>query len=84
VADAVERQLHRHDVRIADGGADERLDRDERVERMVQHVVAVPRQLEDFFGVVAAPHGPRCEVGVLQLGAVQPRQLHPVAKSQPM
>ena len=61
VPDAIERQLDRHDMRVAHRRLEERLDRDERIERMVQHVVAVPHELEDLVDVVAAPDDPRRE-----------------------
>jgi hypothetical protein len=76
--------LIRHDVGVADGGLQERLDRDERIERVMQHVVAVPDELEDLVDVVAPPHDPRRESHIFELRSVQPDELHPIAKSQPV
>ena len=72
-ADAVERHLDRDDLRIVDGGAQERLDRGERIERMVEQEVLVGNLFEDLVGVVGRPQRARDEGRILQRRTVQLR-----------
>ena len=68
VADPVERHLDRDDGGIAERRAEQRLDRGERVERMMDHVVAVADELEHFLRLGAAPDHARDERRVFELG----------------
>ena len=70
-ADAVERHLDRDHVRVVDRGAQERLDRRERVERVVDQEVLIGDLLEDLVGLVRRPQRARRERRVLQRRAMQ-------------
>ena len=81
LADPVERHLDRDDQRIGDRGAQERLDGDERIERVVHQVVLVADLVEDRLEVVGVPQLPRRERRILQLRAVQLLDRAPVAEA---
>ena len=82
-SDPVERHLDGDDVRIAHRGAEERLHRAERLERVVQQHVLIADQVENRFRVlVDAPQHRRRERRVLQVRPRDAGHAHPVAESQ--
>ena len=82
-ADAVERDLDADHVGVVDRRAEERFDRRERFERVVDEVVALLNGIEDRLAVVVRPEGSGREGLVLQPRAVQLRQRAPVAVAHP-
>ena len=70
-ADAIQRDLDRDDVRIFDRGAQERLDRGERVERMVDQEILIGDLVEHLVGFVRRPQRARRERRILQRRPVQ-------------
>jgi hypothetical protein len=82
-ADPVQRHLDRDDVWILNRRAQERLDRSERLERMVHEHVLIANPVEDRLRIlVCAPQRARLEGRILQLGTVDARQLRPVTKAK--
>ena len=68
---------------ILDRRAKERLDRGERLERVMDQDVLVANLVEDHLGVfVVAPQAVRRERRVLQLRTMKPRELRPVAEPE--
>ena len=82
-ADAVQRHLDRDDVRVLHRRTKERLDRGERLERVMDQDVLVADLVEDHLGIlVGAPEAVRRERRVLQLGTMKSRELRPVAEAR--
>ena len=79
---AVQRDLDGRDVRILDGGVEECFDGRERVERMVDELIAVLDALEYRLALQIAPDRARDDRCVLELGPRQTRQRKPVGESQ--
>ena len=83
-ADAVQRHLDGDDVRVLDGRAQERLDRGERLERVVDQEVLIADLLEDLVRSSGAHSVRGANGGSFSSGRCSLRQLHPVAEAQPI
>ena len=82
--DQIERDLDRDHLRVLDLGPQERLDRRERVKRVMHQVITVGDLVEDRVDVSLGPEPPRREQRVLELGVTQAGQAEPVAVPHPL
>ena len=68
---------------VIHGGIEERLERAERIERMMDERVAILDLFEDAFGILRVPQRARHERRILQLGTLDAGQGHPVGEAEP-
>ncbi len=83
-ADPIEGHLDADDVRIGDGRPKKGLDGRERLKRVMDEPVVVPDFLEDLVDGGDGPDRLRRKGRVLELRPREARELHPIAKAEPV